>query len=141
MYLVDTNVWLERLLDQEHSVEVGQFLSRIPAEQLSISDFSLHSIGIILCRLDRCAAWLKLVDDLFVNGRVSLVSVQPEAMRRLVEVTDQFNLDFDDAYQYVVAELAAAEMVSFDGDFDRTDRGRRTPTDILSAIAKSKDNG
>jgi hypothetical protein len=25
MYLVDTNIWLERLLDQERSEEVGQF--------------------------------------------------------------------------------------------------------------------
>ncbi len=35
MYLVDTNIWLERLLDQERSAEVGQFLSRIPADRLS----------------------------------------------------------------------------------------------------------
>lgn len=27
MYLVDTNIWLERLLDQERSAEVGRFLS------------------------------------------------------------------------------------------------------------------
>ena len=26
MYLVYTNIWLERLLDQERSAEVGQFL-------------------------------------------------------------------------------------------------------------------
>lgn len=26
MYLVDTNIWLERLLDQERSAEVGRFL-------------------------------------------------------------------------------------------------------------------
>jgi len=25
MYLVDTNIWLERLLDQEKSEEVGEF--------------------------------------------------------------------------------------------------------------------
>ena len=30
MYLVDTNVWLERLLDQERSSEVGQFLASVP---------------------------------------------------------------------------------------------------------------
>ncbi len=30
MYLVDTNVWLERLLDQEKSVEVGEFLLSSP---------------------------------------------------------------------------------------------------------------
>lgn len=32
MYLVDTNVWLERLLDQARSDEVGQFLDAIASE-------------------------------------------------------------------------------------------------------------
>lgn len=30
MYLVDTNVWLERLLGQEQSAKVGQFLDQTP---------------------------------------------------------------------------------------------------------------
>lgn len=51
MYLVDTNVWLERLLDQSRSAEVGQFLGAIPSDQLLMSGFTLHSIGIILDRL------------------------------------------------------------------------------------------
>ena len=53
MYLVDTNIWLERLLDQAKSEEVGRFLSDTPPNQLIISDFSLHSIGVILDRLDK----------------------------------------------------------------------------------------
>jgi hypothetical protein len=31
MYLLDTNVWLERLLDQAESEEVGQFLATVLA--------------------------------------------------------------------------------------------------------------
>lgn len=77
---------------------------------------------------------LDFVDDLFVNGRVSLVSVQPEAMHQVVEATDRFSLDFDDAYQYVAAGLSAAEMVSFDSDFDRTDSRRWTPSGVLSQM-------
>ena len=45
MYLVDTNVWLERLLDQTRSAEVGQFLGAIASDELLMSDFTLHSIG------------------------------------------------------------------------------------------------
>ena len=40
MLLVDTNVWLERLLDQEKSDEVGRFLDAISSEQLFITDFA-----------------------------------------------------------------------------------------------------
>ena len=53
MYLVDTNIWLERLLDQERSAEVGQFLAQTPTGQLMMSDFTLHSIGIILDQLGK----------------------------------------------------------------------------------------
>lgn len=38
-----------------------------------------------------------------------------------------FNLDFDDAYQYLVAEKHGAEIISFDADFDRTKKGRKMP--------------
>jgi hypothetical protein len=51
MYLVDTNIWLERLLEQERSEEVRQFLERISTDHLLITDFSFHSIGVIFHRL------------------------------------------------------------------------------------------
>jgi predicted nucleic acid-binding protein len=133
MYLVDTNVWLERLLDQARSAEVGQFLVATASDQLLMSDFTLHSIGIILDRLGQRAILPRFIDDLFVEGEVTLVSVPPQAMRYLVATMYRFNLDFDDAYQYVAAEQSSATIVSFDGDFDRTDRGRQAPADALAA--------
>lgn len=39
----------------------------------------------------------------------------------------------DDAYQYAAAERYGVEIVSFDGDFDGTERGRVTPADIVEA--------
>ena len=45
MYLVDTNIWLERLLGQEKSEIVGEFLNNVPAENLSISDFDRTPLG------------------------------------------------------------------------------------------------
>ncbi len=132
MYLVDTNIWLERLLDQERSAEVGQFLAQTSTDQLLMTDFTLHSIGVILDRFGQRAVLSRFVDDVFMQGGMVLVSVRPAAMHRLVSVMERFNLDFDDAYQYVAAEQADAVIVSFDGDFDRTDRGRQTPADILS---------
>jgi predicted nucleic acid-binding protein len=133
MYLVDTNIWLERLLDQERSAQVGQFLAQTPTNQLLMSDFTLHSIGVILSRLDQRAILSRFVDDVFIQGEVGLLSVPPEAMHRLVAVMEQFNLDFDDAYQYVAAERSNAVIVSFDSDFDRTDCGRQVPATILSS--------
>lgn len=131
MYLVDTNIWLERLLDQKKSDEVGLFLSSIPTSKLIISDFSLHSIGVILGRLRQQAVFMRFVDDVLLKGGVSLQTVPLSAMQQLVKVMNSFNLDFDDAYQYVIAELAQADIVSFDKDFDRTDKRRTTPSEII----------
>ena len=34
MYLLDTNIWLERLLDQDRADEVRQLLDKVPSDQL-----------------------------------------------------------------------------------------------------------
>ncbi len=78
VYLVDTNVWLERLLDQVGSEQVGQFLERVAPEQIFITDFSFHSIGEILGRLKETDALLRFVQDVFVEGGVSLINLEPD---------------------------------------------------------------
>lgn len=60
-----------------------------------------------------------------------LISLSVEDMERIVSVSQKFKLDFDDAYQYVVAEKYGLIIVSFDSDFDRTEIGRKTPEEIL----------
>lgn len=78
MYLLDTNIWLERLLEQEHSDDVGRLLAQISSDQLFITDFSFHSICLVLTRLKRPRSVIDLVNDLFVNGQVGLLTVPPE---------------------------------------------------------------
>jgi len=133
MYLLDTNIWLERMLQQARSEEVRRLLDQVPSDHLLITDFSLHSIGVILNRLNRRDEFLGFVRDLFIDGAVALVSLEPGDMERLVAVMDRFGLDFDDAYQYVAAERYEVELVSFDGDFDGTERGRVTPGEVIEA--------
>jgi hypothetical protein len=52
-------------------------------------------------------------------------------LRELDTVAKMFTLDFDDAYQYVAAEKYDLQLVSFDADFDRTERGRKTPAEVV----------
>lgn len=136
MYLVDTNIWLERLLDQDKSEEVGRFLDIVPSEELSVSDFSFHSIGVILCRIDKRDVFTQFTDDIFRNGYVSLLSLEPDDMFDIVKVIEKYNLDFDDAYQYVTATKNNLILVSFDSDFDRTEGRRKTPEVICMEFKK-----
>jgi predicted nucleic acid-binding protein len=137
MYLLDTNVWLERMLEQVRSDEVDRLLSSVPSDELLITDFSFHSIGVILDRLNHLGQLLRFVRDLFGAGSVELVTLDPHDMEQLVEVAEAFGLDFDDAYQYVAAEKYDAELVTFDSDFDATGRGRLTPADAVEAYQSS----
>ena len=132
MYLVDTNIWLERLLGQAKSDEAGQFLDNTPTDQLFITDFAFHSIGVILTRLKRKSALLDFVQDVFVDGAVTLLSLKPEETQDLVDAIDRYHLDFDDAYQYVTAEKNGLILVSFDSDLDKTPSGRKTPAQIAA---------
>jgi len=52
----------------------------------------------------------------------------------LIRIVHQFKLDFDDAYQYLAAELNDLTIVSFDKDFDKTELGRKTPSQILKQL-------
>ncbi len=139
MYLVDTNIWLVRILNQEKSAEVAEFLNKVSSERLFTTDFTLHSIGVILNRLNRLEVLQSFVKDLFTDGDVSLIHLHPEDTESILNVIDQFQLDFDDAYQYVAAEKYGLILVSFDRDFDRTARGKRAPSEI-SAISEESGN-
>jgi len=130
MYLIDTNIWLENLLDQERAKEVKEFLNNIETRLLYISDFTLHSIAIILTKLKKYDTFVKFLDDLFVNNKINLVRLEPESMKNVLTVISQYNLDFDDAYQYVCADSYNLEIISFDTDFDKTKLSRKTPAEI-----------
>jgi hypothetical protein len=133
MFLVDTNVWLELLLGQQKSGEVHEFLSAWPASELGITEFSLYSVGIILTRLKKDAAFGNFLADTLEEGGARLLRLDAEGLKAILTVRARFGLDFDDAYQYVAAEKYNLTLVSFDSDFDRTERGRRTPADVGGA--------
>jgi uncharacterized protein len=134
VYLLDTNIWLERLRGQPQSATVGQLLDALPIEQMVITDFTLHSIGVILGRLGEREVFLQFVQDVVIDGEIAVISLPATAMYRVVTLMDGYSLDFDDAYQYVVAERDKATIVSFDGDFDATPLGRATPAQVLATI-------
>ena len=131
MYLLDTNIALELLLDQEKADEVERFLRNTSPESPHLSEFALYSLGIVLLRRKMHDTFLQSVDDLLVTGGIRLVRLGVEDMQDIVRASWRFNLDFDDAYQYVADEKYNLALVSFDDDFDHTERGRKTPAEAL----------
>jgi len=130
MYLLDSNIFLELLLDQDRADKVEQFLRVRPREELHISDFSLYSVGIVLFRRKQFETFVRFLDDVVITGGVRLLRLSVQHMGEAAAVAQRFNLDFDDAYQYVIAERHGLQIVSFDADFDRTEKGRKTPDEV-----------
>ena len=130
MYLVDTNIFLETLLDQDKAAEVQSFLRSTDLNIIFMTDFSLYSISITLFRLKKFALFISFLDDIVVDG-IDILSLDPEDLKALGQSVQKFNLDFDDSYQYTVAEKYDLQLVSFDRDFDRTERKRKEPAEVL----------
>lgn len=131
MYLLDTSIILELLLDQERADEVERFFRQTQARRLHLTEFTLYSLGVILIRRKQHDIFLQALEDLLRAGGLRLVRLLVSDMKAVADASRRFNLDFDDAYQYAAAEKRNLEIVSFDGDFDRTPRGRKTPAEIL----------
>ena len=116
MYLFDTNIFLEIMLSQEKSDACkGAMLEN--SNFIFISDFSLHSIGVILFRHKKEEVFNNFVTD--VLPKIDIVSLSREPYGKLSEFKNEYNLDFDDAYQCKVAEERGLAIITMDKDFKR----------------------
>ena len=130
-YLLDTNIWLERLLDQDKSEVVSKFLDFVPADQIFISDFTLHSIGVILSRLNRLDVLDKFIIDLFINAGIEQISLNPDDFSDIISNISKYDLDFDDSYQLTVSQNYDLTIVTFDKDFNIDGIKKISPAEIL----------
>jgi len=116
MYLIDTNIFLEILLSQKQKDICKEFLlSNI--KHIYISDFSLHSIGVILLRNNKEKVFNKFVEDII--QKIKILTLSEELYSDLGEVKEEFGLDFDDAYQFKIAEEYGLSIVTQDKDFEK----------------------
>ena len=129
--LLDTDIFLEVILDQERANEARTLLSEVEGHEFFISDYSLHSIGLLLFRRGKHEVFRQFLKDMILGVGVAVITLSAQEMESLIEVARRFGLDFDDTYQYAVAERYGLTIISFDSDFDRTERGRKTPKELL----------
>ncbi len=116
MYLIDTNVFLEILLSQEKKDACKCFLNE-NAGDLFLTDFSLHSIGVILFRHKREELFRRFARDTL--NRIELITLSKDAYQQLSQTKMTADLDFDDAYQYLVANENELTIVTLDAHFER----------------------
>lgn len=96
--LLDTNVFLEIILSQEKAEEAKKLLGKSAQHGFFITDYSLHSIGLLLFRKKQHEAFHAFVDDVLLNGGIGLLSLYSDEMESVISASQTFSLDFDDAY-------------------------------------------
>lgn len=99
--------------------------------ELFVSDYAVHSIGLLLFRRKQHDIFREFVKDMIFDTGIEMMSLFAEDMDAVINRAQRFRLDFDDAYQYVTSERYNLTIISFDNDFDRTERGRKTPAEVL----------
>lgn len=115
MFLVDTNIFLEIFLGQEKKTLCKAFLNDNTGN-LNISDFSLHSMGVILFRYDKGKVFQHFLED--VLPKIGVLSLPGDSYLNLIKIKESLKLDFDDSYQYGIAKHYGLTIVTLDKDFE-----------------------
>lgn len=115
MYLFDTNIFLEILLSQKKCEDCKRILATNMGH-IWISDFSLHSIGVILFKHRKDDIFEAFASD--VVPKVKIATLSKDLYRQLPDIHRKYNLDFDDAYQFKIAEANGFEIFTMDSDFN-----------------------
>src|SRR3989338_11585854 len=100
MYLIDTNIFLEILLEQEKSRECESLLSKIPDGKILfyVGSFTIHSIEVIMTRNKKLNELTEFLMDIIKSKIVRLETSITEDLS-VLKVMKEIKLDFDDAMQ------------------------------------------
>lgn len=134
-YLVDTNIFVEFLLDQaraEESLRVMELIERGELEAY-VTSFALHSIAVILDRRKETDLLEKFFDRVIQAKGLRVYQTEPIEEKNITALTRTVQLDFDDTLHYYVAGTLRATLMSFDQGFDKTDLQRIEPRTFLSS--------
>ncbi|MCC7573645.1 MAG: PIN domain-containing protein [Candidatus Methanofastidiosum sp.] len=84
-------------------------------EEVIISDFSLHSIGVILLRYEKEEAFNVFIRDIAPTFKI--LSLPLSVYANIYELKREYDLDFDDAYNFKISEFFNLILVTMDKDF------------------------
>jgi predicted nucleic acid-binding protein len=132
MYLVDTNIFLELLLDQEKADECEKLLEKVFEGEFkaAATEFTIHAVqGTLADNPETIKRFLESVNST-INIEILKTDMKEEIM--ISQYSKESNLCFDDALQYTVAHREnIGKIISYDTDFDNTDLKRVEPGDLF----------
>ncbi len=131
MYLLDTNIFLEILLEQKRSEECEVLLRNIKNSKalFYVSSFTLHSIEVAMIRENKAELLADFLGFILVSKIVRLDTNTNDELQ-ILNLSKEFKLDFDDAFQFYLCRRNNLKIVSYDRHFDKLPITRVEPKDI-----------
>ena len=132
MYLIDTNIFLELLLNGKNAKECEKFLEKVSKGEIKaiVSSFTLHAVEAFLGKNHK--AIQLFVRNILNSEGLKVYSTTLEEELEASVIAEKIGLDFDDGLQYFIAKkLQVKAIVSFDRHFDKTDLKKVTPKQVI----------
>ena len=119
-YLIDTNIFLELLLNRAFKNDCVRLLKEVEIGNLEayVSSFSIHSIEVILNNFNKqkeLKIFLSSIIDF--EGLFVYTTSLEEELEAIKEM--EKGLNFDDALQSFVTKRLKASIISYDKHFDK----------------------
>lgn len=120
MYLFDTNIFLELLLDQPQALPCQRALG-LPDEdhQGWVTSFSLHAIESLMGHGKLVSKLSIFLSALAYHPFLHVYSTTLEEEQVVTHLIKEIRLDFDDTLQYFVAKKKKLTLITLDKDFKR----------------------
>jgi len=134
-YLIDTNIFLEVLLEQDNKDSCLTLLKLIEEGKIQaiVTSFALHSIAIILEKLKGIDSYRDFLEVITASEGLMIYSTTPQDEIETCTISKKFKLTFDDSLHYFVAKTFELKLISLDSDFDKTDITRMHPEDMVKS--------
>jgi hypothetical protein len=131
LILLDTNIFLELLLDQKRATECEELLQLISKgkTEAAVTHFAVHAVEAVIGDPKSLATFL---GNLGHYAGLSIYDTNLSDEMAAALITQKIGLDFDETLQYYVAmKLGVDALVSFDKHFHKVDIRRIEPRDLL----------
>ncbi len=132
MYLIDTNIFLEILLEQDKYEECEVLLNKIGQSKalFYVSSFTLHSIEVLMVRNNKIKELSEFIS--YVNSsKIVRLETNTADELQVLDIMKRLKLDFDDALQFYLCEKYKLNIISYDKHFDKTPLKRMEPKELL----------
>lgn len=115
-FLFDTNIFLEVLLGQEKKESCKKLLVDFKGT-IFLSEFSIHSIGVILFKQKKFTFFDNFISDITNNS--TIITLPLIKYPQISIIAQKYQLDFDDSIQTAVAIEHKLGIITIDSDYKR----------------------